>query len=81
MAPLLIRWMLTEKVEIVRTIVALAWNLGMDVVAEGVETNKCIKSNLSNAILLRVIFSKPLDSKTAESLITTAFNVLAMNVG
>jgi len=32
------------EVEIVRTIVALAWNLGMDVVA--VETSKCIKSNL-----------------------------------
>jgi len=46
------------KVEIVRTIVALAWNLGMDVVAEGVETNKQMYQIKSlNAILLRVIFS------------------------
>ncbi len=29
-----------EKIEIIRTIVALAWNLGMDIVAEGVETKK-----------------------------------------
>jgi diguanylate cyclase (GGDEF)-like protein/PAS domain S-box-containing protein len=29
-----------EKLELVRTITTLAWNLGMDVVAEGVETTK-----------------------------------------
>lgn len=29
-----------EQLEIVRTIVTLAWNIGMDVVAEGVETNR-----------------------------------------
>ncbi len=66
-----------EKVEIVRTIVALAWNLGMDVVAEGVETNKQmyqIKS-LQCDFAQGYLFSKPLDSKTAESLIATAFNV------
>jgi len=29
-----------EKIEMIRTIVSLAWNLGMNVVAEGVETKK-----------------------------------------
>jgi len=29
-----------EKVEIIQTLVSLAWNLGMDIVAEGVETAK-----------------------------------------
>lgn len=62
-----------EKIEIVRTIVALAWNLGMDVVAEGVETNKqmyqikSLKCDFGQGYL----FSKPLDSETAEALIAT----------
>jgi diguanylate cyclase (GGDEF)-like protein len=62
-----------EKIEIVRTIVALAWNLGMDVVAEGVETNKqmyqvkSLKCDFGQGYL----FSKPLDSQMAETLIAT----------
>jgi len=63
-------------VEIVRTIVALAWNLGMDVVAEG--GNKQQINQIQMLILLRFI-SKPLDSKTAESLVQRL--CLAMNVG
>ena len=60
-----------ENLEIVRTIVMLAQNLGMDVIAEGVET----KEQLA---LLRKLkcengqgyyFSKPLDVKGAENLL------------
>ncbi len=60
-----------ENLEIVRTIVMLAQNLGMDVIAEGVET----KEQLA---LLRKLkcengqgyyFSKPLDVKGAETLL------------
>ncbi len=62
-----------EKIEIVRTIVALAWNLGMDVVAEGVETNKQMHQvkSLKCEFGQGYFFSKPLDSKTAEALIAT----------
>jgi EAL domain-containing protein (putative c-di-GMP-specific phosphodiesterase class I) len=62
-----------EKIEIVRTIVALAWNLGIDVVAEGVETNKQMHQvkSLKCDFGQGYFFSKPLDSKTAEALIAT----------
>ncbi len=66
-----------EKIEIVRTIVALAWNLGMDVVAEGVETNKqmyqvkSLKCDFGQGYL----FSKPLDSQMAETLIATQVRI------
>ncbi|MBW4637897.1 MAG: EAL domain-containing protein [Gloeocapsa sp. UFS-A4-WI-NPMV-4B04] len=62
-----------EKIEIVRTIVGLAWNLGMDVVAEGVETNKqmyqvkALKCDLGQGYL----FSRPLNREAAEALIAT----------
>lgn len=62
-----------EKIEIVRTIVVLAWNLGMDVVAEGVETTKQmyqIKS-LKCDFGQGYFFSNPLNSETAEVLIAT----------
>jgi diguanylate cyclase (GGDEF)-like protein/PAS domain S-box-containing protein len=58
-----------EKMEIIQTVVTLAWNLGMDVVAEGVETMK----QLAQLKALQCesgqgyLFSKPLavDSATA----------------
>lgn len=62
-----------EKIEIVRTIVGLAWNLGMDVVAEGVETNKqmyqvkALKCDLGQGYL----FSRPLNREAVEALIAT----------
>ncbi len=60
-----------EQVVIVRTICNLAWNLGMDVVAEGVETGK----QLSQAKALNCDsaqgyhFYKPLDVAIAEKLL------------
>ncbi len=60
-----------EKLEIIRTIVALAGNLGMDVVAEGIETNKQMHQlkALNCEFGQGYFFSKPLDSKMAEALI------------
>ncbi|MBD2308180.1 EAL domain-containing protein [Chroococcidiopsis sp. FACHB-1243] len=62
-----------EKIEIIRTIVALAWNLGMNVVAEGVETKtqmyqlQALKSEYGQGYF----FSKPTDSEAAEALLMT----------
>jgi diguanylate cyclase (GGDEF)-like protein/PAS domain S-box-containing protein len=59
------------KIEIIRTVVGLAWNLGMDTVAEGVETKtqmyqlKALKCNFAQGYY----FAKPLDAKAAEALI------------
>lgn len=56
-----------EKLELVRTIVSLAWNLGMDVIAEGVET----AMQLAQLKALRCesaqgyYFSKPLKAEDA----------------
>ena len=60
-----------ENIAIVRTIVALAQNLGMDVVAEGVETEDQL------ALLRKLecekgqgfLFSTPVNVRTAEELI------------
>jgi diguanylate cyclase (GGDEF)-like protein/PAS domain S-box-containing protein len=66
-----------ENAEIVRTIVGLAQNLGMDVVAEGVETPEQIKA-------LKVLgceygqgyfFSKPLDFQRAEQFICETYSL------
>ena len=60
-----------EKIEIIRTVIALAWNLGMDVVAEGVETQnqmaqlKALKCQYGQGYF----FSKPLDAEKAQALI------------
>jgi diguanylate cyclase (GGDEF)-like protein/PAS domain S-box-containing protein len=73
-----------ENAEIVRTIVMLAQNLGMDVVAEGVETNEQL------ALLRKLgcengqgyFFSKPLDVAGAEKIIadTYSFSVPSLNL-
>jgi diguanylate cyclase (GGDEF)-like protein/PAS domain S-box-containing protein len=58
-----------EKLELVRTITTLAWNLGMDVVAEGVETTK----QLAQLKALKCeygqghLFSQPIPAKDMEA--------------
>ncbi|MDX6270705.1 MAG: hypothetical protein QOD28_1928 [Acidobacteriota bacterium] len=62
-----------ENLEIVRTIVTLARNLGMDVVAEGIETGeqlaqlKALKCDYGQGYF----FAKPLDAPAAEDLLLT----------
>jgi EAL domain-containing protein (putative c-di-GMP-specific phosphodiesterase class I) len=61
----------SEQLEIVRAIITLAWNLGMDVIAEGIESNKQL-------VQLRALrceygqgyfFAKPQTSEGATALI------------
>ncbi len=55
-----------ENVEIVRTIVALAHNLGLQVIAEGVETAQQVETvrNLGCEYAQGYYFSRPVDQKT-----------------
>jgi EAL domain-containing protein (putative c-di-GMP-specific phosphodiesterase class I) len=63
-----------ENLEIIRTIMGLARNLGMDVVAEGAETAdeiahlKALDCDFGQGYF----FSKPVDSETADSLLRKA---------
>ena len=61
-----------ENAEIVRTISGLAHNLGMDVVAEGVETREQLEilRGLGCQFGQGYFFSKPIDSKGAEDFIS-----------
>jgi diguanylate cyclase (GGDEF)-like protein/PAS domain S-box-containing protein len=60
-----------EQLAIVRTIMALAWNLGIEVVAEGVETAKQIAQlkALQCEYAQGYFFSKPLDAQGIEQLL------------
>ncbi len=60
-----------EKLELVRTIITLAWNLGMDVVAEGVETIKQLAQlkALKCEYAQGYLFSKPMVSADVEKLL------------
>ncbi|MDX2100378.1 MAG: EAL domain-containing protein, partial [Leptolyngbyaceae cyanobacterium bins.59] len=59
-----------EKLELVRAIVNLAWNLGMEVIAEGVETPKQLAQlrSLKCDFAQGYLFSKPLPAREIESL-------------
>jgi diguanylate cyclase (GGDEF)-like protein/PAS domain S-box-containing protein len=61
----------TDSLEIIRTIVALAHNLGMDVIAEGVETAQQLAQlrALGCEYAQGYYFGKPTDWETARSLI------------
>lgn len=65
-----------ENAEIVRTISGLAQNLGMDVVAEGVETREQldILRSLGCKYGQGYFFSKPLDSLSAEAFICDTYS-------
>lgn len=62
-----------EQLAIARTIMTLAWNLGMDVVAEGVETPKQLAQlrALHCEYAQGYLFSKPLDVQGIEQLMQT----------
>ena len=61
----------STKIELIRTIISLAANLGINIVAEGIETPqqmyqlKMLKCEYGQGYL----FSKPLDSKMTQALI------------
>jgi PAS domain S-box-containing protein len=63
-----------ENLEIVRTIMSLARNLGMDVVAEGAETTEEIEllKALDCDFSQGYFFSKPVDSEQADNLLRKA---------
>ena len=65
----------SDKLEIVRTIIMLAHNLGMDVVAEGVETLEQLDriQALDCAYAQGYLFAKPLDKEAVEALFATGF--------
>ncbi len=60
-----------EQLAIVRTIITLAWNLGMEVVAEGVETAKQLAQlrSLRCEYAQGYLFSKPADAEAIETLL------------
>ncbi len=59
-----------EKIEIIRTVVGLSWNLGMNVVAEGVETKKQMYQlqALNCDYGQGYFFSRPVNAKAAKAL-------------
>jgi EAL domain-containing protein (putative c-di-GMP-specific phosphodiesterase class I) len=60
-----------EKLELVRTIATLAWNLSMNVVAEGIETQQQLShlKALGCEYGQGYLFSKPVDASATEQLI------------
>ncbi len=70
-----------EKVEIIRTVISLAWNLGIDVVAEGIETKrqmsqlKLLKCDLAQGYL----FSRPLAKEAATAFLNEERKLLEIH--
>jgi diguanylate cyclase (GGDEF)-like protein/PAS domain S-box-containing protein len=65
-----------EQLAIVRTIMTLAWNLGMDVVAEGIETPKQLAQlrSLQCEYGQGYLFSRPVSAQDAEALMSIPQN-------
>jgi EAL domain-containing protein (putative c-di-GMP-specific phosphodiesterase class I) len=63
-----------ESAEIVRTIVTLAHNLGLEVIAEGIETPQQLTylKTLGCEYGQGYLFSQPVDVETATALLTAA---------
>jgi EAL domain-containing protein (putative c-di-GMP-specific phosphodiesterase class I) len=74
-----------EHTEIVQTIVTLAHNLGMEVIAEGIETQTQLEKlqGFNCELGQGYLFSKPVDSRTATQFIAQDWNLsyLAMGSG
>lgn len=66
-----------EKLELVRTIATLAWNLNMDVVAEGVENKKQLAylKSLGCEYAQGYFFSKPVNQEAAQQLILSSLQL------
>lgn len=66
-----------EKLELVRTIATLAWNLNMNVVAEGVENDNQLDylKSLGCEYAQGYLFSKPIDQVATEQFILAALNL------
>jgi EAL domain-containing protein (putative c-di-GMP-specific phosphodiesterase class I) len=66
-----------ENMEIVRTVVMLAQNLGMDVVAEGVETTEQLSllQHLGCEFGQGYFFSKPVEASGAEKIIAETYAI------
>ena len=71
-----------ENMEIVRTVVMLAQNLGMDVVAEGVETSDQLSllQRLGCEFGQGYFFSKPVDASAAEKIILDTYSIPQVQV-
>jgi diguanylate cyclase (GGDEF)-like protein/PAS domain S-box-containing protein len=69
------RMSMPKNSEIVRTIITLAFNLGMDVIAEGVETREQIilLTGLNCEYVQGFLLSKPVDGKTMRELIEQTY--------
>jgi EAL domain-containing protein (putative c-di-GMP-specific phosphodiesterase class I) len=67
---------LPKNAEIVKTILTLAKNLGMDVVAEGVETRDQIiqLTGLNCEYVQGYLLSKPIDGRAMRDLISEIYN-------
>lgn len=65
-----------EKIELIRSVVKLAWNLGIDVIAEGVETQMQMSQlKLLNCDLAQgYLFSRPLSNEAITALLADEFS-------